>query len=111
MVVMNRPPTLHRYSIMTHIAIVHEGKTARLPLPVTGPYNADFDGDEMNTWAIRNDIQRIEALENSSFEKRITLLSYPESKFIEYSIGVRSPAYHGLYSGGFVDGIFCSNVN
>lgn len=46
-VVFNRQPTLHRGSIMTHTIKILPGKTFRLNLGTTAPYNADFDGDEM----------------------------------------------------------------
>ncbi len=46
-VVFNRQPTLHRGSMMAHYVRVLPGKTFRLNLSVTTPYNADFDGDEM----------------------------------------------------------------
>ncbi len=44
----NRQPSLHRMSIMGHRVRVMPFKTLRLNLCVTTPYNADFDGDEMN---------------------------------------------------------------
>ena len=47
-VLFNRQPSLHRMSIMAHKVRVMEGKTFRLNLCVCPPYNADFDGDEMN---------------------------------------------------------------
>jgi len=47
-VIFNRQPSLHRMSMMAHKVKVMEGKTFRLHLAVTTPYNADFDGDEMN---------------------------------------------------------------
>ncbi|KAI5152392.1 DNA-directed RNA polymerase II subunit RPB1 [Enteropsectra breve] len=47
-VLFNRQPSLHKMSMMGHRAKVMEGKTFRLNLAVTAPYNADFDGDEMN---------------------------------------------------------------
>jgi DNA-directed RNA polymerase II subunit RPB1 len=47
-VIMNRQPSLHRYSTQGHKAKIMKFQTARLPLPTTKPYNADFDGDEMN---------------------------------------------------------------
>jgi DNA-directed RNA polymerase beta' subunit len=43
-VVFNRQPTLHRGSMMAHIVRVLPGRTFRLNLSVTTPYNADFDG-------------------------------------------------------------------
>ncbi|MEM4486519.1 MAG: DNA-directed RNA polymerase subunit A' [Zestosphaera sp.] len=47
-VLFNRQPSLHRMSIMGHIVKVLPGRTFRLHLAVCPPYNADFDGDEMN---------------------------------------------------------------
>jgi DNA-directed RNA polymerase II subunit RPB1 len=50
-VLFNRQPSLHRMSIMGHRVRVLPGLTFRLNLAVTTPYNADFDGDEMNMHA------------------------------------------------------------
>jgi DNA-directed RNA polymerase subunit A' len=47
-VLFNRQPTLHRASIMAHQAKIMQGKTLRMCDAATEPYNADFDGDEMN---------------------------------------------------------------
>ena len=47
-VLFNRQPSLHKMSIMGHRAKVLHWSTFRLNLSVTTPYNADFDGDEMN---------------------------------------------------------------
>jgi DNA-directed RNA polymerase II subunit RPB1 len=47
-VLFNRQPTLHRMSMMAHRVRVMSGSTFRLNLSCTTPYNADFDGDEMN---------------------------------------------------------------
>ncbi|MCW8802143.1 MAG: DNA-directed RNA polymerase subunit A', partial [Candidatus Bathyarchaeota archaeon] len=46
--IFNRQPSLHRMSIMAHYVRVLPHKTFRLHLCVCPPYNADFDGDEMN---------------------------------------------------------------
>lgn len=47
-VIFNRQPSLHKMSIMGHRVKVLPGSSFRLNLAVTTPYNADFDGDEMN---------------------------------------------------------------
>ena len=48
-VLFNRQPTLHRMSMMCHIVkVMEKGDTFRLNVGCTKPYNADFDGDEMN---------------------------------------------------------------
>lgn len=47
-VLFNRQPSLHRMSIMAHKALVMPWRTLRFNECVCSPYNADFDGDEMN---------------------------------------------------------------
>ncbi len=47
-VLFNRQPSLHRMSIMAHYVKILPYKTFRLNPAVCPPYNADFDGDEMN---------------------------------------------------------------
>lgn len=47
-VLFNRQPSLHRISIMCHRAKVMPWRTLRFNECVCTPYNADFDGDEMN---------------------------------------------------------------
>ena len=49
-VLFNRQPSLHKMSMMGHkVRVLPKGLTFRLNVSVTTPYNADFDGDEMNT--------------------------------------------------------------
>lgn len=47
-VLFNRQPSLHKMSMMSHRIKLMDYSTFRLNLSVTPPYNADFDGDEMN---------------------------------------------------------------
>tara|TARA_B110001450_G_scaffold248266_1_gene264239 strand:- start:481 stop:4989 length:4509 start_codon:yes stop_codon:yes gene_type:complete len=48
-ILFNRQPTLHKMSMMGHkVKIMYQGDTFRLNVADTKPYNADFDGDEMN---------------------------------------------------------------
>lgn len=48
-ILFNRQPTLHRMSMMSHIVrVMFKGNTFRMNVGDTNPYNADFDGDEMN---------------------------------------------------------------
>jgi DNA-directed RNA polymerase subunit A' len=60
-VLFNRQPSLHRMSIMAHEVVVMPYKTFRLNTTVCPPYNADFDGDEMNMHALQNEEARAEA--------------------------------------------------
>lgn len=58
----NRQPSLHRMSIMAHRVKVLPYKTFRLHLAVCAPYNADFDGDEMNLHIPQSKEAQAEAL-------------------------------------------------
>ena len=60
--IFNRQPSLHRMSIMAHYVHVLPYKTFRLHLCVCPPYNADFDGDEMNLHIPQSEEARTEAL-------------------------------------------------
>ncbi|MHA1893027.1 MAG: DNA-directed RNA polymerase subunit A' [Candidatus Helarchaeota archaeon] len=85
-VLFNRQPSLHRLSIMAHEVIVMPYKTFRLSLCVCPPYNADFDGDEMNLHVPRSEEARAEA--------RILMLVQEQ---------LLSPRYGGPIIGGIQD--------
>jgi len=85
-VLFNRQPSLHRMSIMGHIVKVLPGRTFRLHLAVCPPYNADFDGDEMNLHVP----QTVEAMSEAK-----TLLLVQEH--------ILSPRYGGPIIGGIQD--------
>ncbi len=59
--IFNRQPSLHRMSMMCHKVKVLPGKTFRLNPAVCNPYNADFDGDEMNLHIPQTEEARSEA--------------------------------------------------
>ncbi|KAK6935961.1 RNA polymerase Rpb1, domain 5 [Dillenia turbinata] len=61
-VLFNRQPSLHRMSIMCHRARVMPWRTLRFNESVCNPYNADFDGDEMNMHVPQTEEARTEAL-------------------------------------------------
>ena len=91
-VLFNRQPSLHRMSIMAHRVRVMDGKTFRLNPAVCPPYNADFDGDEMNLHVPQTEEARAEAQ---------ILLSVQEN--------LLSPRFGGPIIGGIhdhVSGIF-----
>ena len=58
---VNRQPSLHRMSMMCHRIRVLPYKTLRLNPAVCHPYNADFDGDEMNLHVPQTEEARAEA--------------------------------------------------
>ena len=60
-ILFNRQPTLHRMSMMCHITkVMMRGDTFRMNVADTKPYNADFDGDEMNLHMPQDDESEIE---------------------------------------------------
>ena len=59
-VLFNRQPSLHKMSMMAHRVRVMPFSTFRLNLSVTSPYNADFDGDEMNLHVPQSEETRAE---------------------------------------------------
>jgi DNA-directed RNA polymerase II subunit RPB1 len=60
-ILFNRQPSLHKMSIMGHRVKVLDYSTFRLNLSVTTPYNADFDGDEMNLHVPQSLLARADA--------------------------------------------------
>lgn len=60
-VLFNRHPSLHRLSLMAHYTKVLPYRTFRMHPSVTVPYNADFDGDEMNIHSPQTEEARAEA--------------------------------------------------
>ncbi|KOS19462.1 DNA-directed RNA polymerase III subunit RPC1 [Escovopsis weberi] len=61
-VLFNRQPSLHKLSIMSHLVKVRPWRTFRLNECVCTPYNADFDGDEMNLHVPQSEEARAEAI-------------------------------------------------
>lgn len=59
-IIFNRQPSLHKESMMGHRVKVLPYSTFRLNLSVTSPYNADFDGDEMNLHVPQSEETRAE---------------------------------------------------
>lgn len=62
-VLFNRQPSLHKLSVMSHYVKVRPHRTFRLNECVCTPYNADFDGDEMNLHVPQTEEARTEASE------------------------------------------------
>lgn len=61
MVLFNRQPTLHRMSMQSFKArIMTQGNTFRFNVGVAKPFNADYDGDEMNAHVPQNVLAAVE---------------------------------------------------
>ena len=70
-VLFNRQPSLHRISMMAHIVRIMPGKTLRVNPIDCPPYNADFDGDEMNIHVPQTPEGQAEARELMLVEKHV----------------------------------------
>ncbi len=75
-VLFNRQPSLHRMSMMAFHARVLPYRTFRMNLAVCPPFNADFDGDEMNLHQLQLPEARIEAEMIMLAEKHIMTPRY-----------------------------------
>ena len=75
-VLFNRQPSLHRLSLMGHKVRLLSGKTFRINPSVTRPYNADFDGDEMNLHVPQTEEARSEAENLLLIDKHIITPRY-----------------------------------
>lgn len=71
-VLFNRQPSLHRVSIMSHHVKVMDVQTFRFNTCVCAPYNADFDGDEMNLHLPQTEEARAEAKLLMGVHKNLT---------------------------------------
>ena len=71
-VLFNRQPSLHRMSMMCHRAqIMKKGATFRMNVADTKPYNADFDGDEMNMHGPQDEESQVELLTLAAVPRQI----------------------------------------
>ena len=70
-VIFNRQPTLHRTSMMGHYVKVLPGRTFRLNPISCPPYNADFDGDDMNLHVPQSEDSYTEVKELMGVEKHV----------------------------------------
>ena len=70
-VLFNRQPSLHKMSMQIHRVLVLPYKTFRLNVQVTTPYNADFDGDEMNMHVPQSKQSQVEVVELASVPTQI----------------------------------------
>jgi DNA-directed RNA polymerase subunit A' len=73
--IFNRQPSLHRPSMMAHEVKVLPGKTFRMNDAVSDPYNADYDGDEMNLHIPQTEEAKVEARTLMKVENNIISVS------------------------------------
>jgi DNA-directed RNA polymerase subunit A' len=91
-VLFNRQPSLHRMSIMAHKVRVTPWRTFTMNTPCCPPYNADFDGDEMNLHVLQTEEAQAEARMLMSVEKHVR-----SPRFGGPIIGLEHDHISGLY--------------
>ena len=91
-VLLNRPPTLHKYNIQAYYPVLVEGEAVRLNQLVAAGYNADFDGDQMSIFVVLSD----EALQETkdSMLARSNLIKVADGATI---VGLKMDSVFGLY--------------
>ena len=85
-VLFNRQPSLHKMSLMAHQVRPMTGNSFRLHVSCTKPYNADFDGDEMNLSVVLDNLTRAEAQELLAVDKNIVKDTVPLIAFQQHSL-------------------------
>ena len=92
-ILFNRQPTLHRMSMMCHtVKVMPIGDTFRMNVADTKPYNADFDGDEMNLHMPQDEEAEIELRNLAAVQYQI--ISPANNKTI---IGIFQDSLLGCY--------------
>jgi len=95
-VIVNRQPSLHKQSMMCHEAVIVNDESIMslgLSVAVTKPYNADFDGDEMNIFLPQSLQTQIELEEIANVKRQIISPSTSRT-----SIGLVQDGLLGAYN-------------
>ena len=94
---VNRQPTLHKPSIMAHIArILPKEQTIRMHYANCNTYNADFDGDEMNLHLCQSYLACSEAYKLMATHR-------------QYIVPTSGKPIRGLIQDSVVSGVFMSS--
>ena len=97
MIILNRQPSLHKFSMMGFRVFVHPNDMAiRLNPNVTEAFNADFDGDEMNLHVPQSIVttEEIKQLSNISKNTMSSATNQASSTFIQDN----ALAFYNLYN-------------
>ena len=122
-VIMNRQPSLHRYSMLAYRVRPHRGSTFQLHLAVTTAHNLDFDGDEVNLFLPGSLAARVEAHELMSlhanlFRRGAILFGFVQHACLgAFLMSESTPHLHVsdvqqlLYSAGFLPGFIAHSLS
>lgn len=90
-ILVNRAPTLHKFGIMAFWPLLVKGKTVQVPPAITGPYNMDFDGDQVNYHVPVSSDAVQEAIEKMMPEKNLLNVREFKAQYkpsMEYTHGI-----------------------
>lgn len=85
-VLMNRQPSLHKMSLMSHRVRVVLQRSFALHIATTPAYNADFDGDEMNLTVLLDEKTRAEGREIMSVRHNLIKDGKPIIQFVQHVV-------------------------
>ena len=86
LVLFNRQPSLHKVSLMAHKVKPIAGNSFRLHVACTAPYNADFDGDEMNLSVLMDEFTRAEGQTIMSVQQNMVKDAVPVVCFQQHAV-------------------------
>jgi DNA-directed RNA polymerase II subunit RPB1 len=85
-VLFNRQPSLHKLSLLAHKVRPTRNKSFTLHISCTKPYNADFDGDEMNLSVCLDELTKAEAQELLAVPRNMVKDGVPYICFQQHAI-------------------------
>lgn len=97
MVIMNRQPSLHRYSLMIFKVVPHRQHTIKSHLNITPALNLDYDGDEVNFFVLYDLPSRAEAQELMAVGKNLFKDGHLLVSFVQHAcLGVYKLTQEGV---------------
>lgn len=101
-VIINRQPTIHKFGIMGHEVVIGNSNNIRINPNAAAPYNADFDGDEMNVHVPQTEAARREISVNIDIVKGLPILTSNLTEFVDIVVQGSGPEYNieGYYNAG-----------
>jgi len=101
-IILNRQPTIHKFGIMGHEVIIGKSSSIKINPNAASPYNADFDGDEMNVHVPQTEAARREISINVDIATGLPILTSDLTEFVDVVAQGSGPEYNveGYYNAG-----------
>lgn len=93
-VILNRQPTIHKGGIMGHRVVIGKTNAIRINPNAAAPYNADFDGDEMNIHIPQNEEARRQIGYGVDLNVGLPILTSSFTEFVEQLIPAEGAEYN-----------------